>query len=77
MFLMVFFSLLYPGSLHRRWFWPQSKLEFSPLVTTREASFKLTKPVPLHRSLLITCHIKASGAPAWARTPLPRLAAHP
>ncbi len=38
----------------------QSKLEFSPLVTTREASFQLLKPVPLHRSLLITCRIKAS-----------------
>ena len=31
---------------------------FVPMVSTREASFSITKPVPLHTSLLITCRIK-------------------
>lgn len=28
------------------------------MVTTRQASFQITKPVPLHTSLVIACKIK-------------------
>lgn len=45
----------------------QAKLEFVPMVSTREATFSITKPVPLQTSLLITCRIKETRGIRWAR----------
>ena len=36
----------------------QAKLCFEPVVSTRQATFNLIRPVPLHTSLLVTCTVK-------------------
>jgi hypothetical protein len=44
----------------------QAKLDFFPLVSTRDAAFSMAKPVPLHRTLLVTCRIKeVKGIRCW------------
>ncbi|PSC67699.1 thioesterase superfamily [Micractinium conductrix] len=35
-----------------------AKLCFEPVVSTRQATFNLIRPVPLHTSLLVTCTVK-------------------
>ena len=37
---------------------PQAKCELSPIVSTREISFQLLRPVPLHTSLLLAASVK-------------------
>ena len=36
----------------------QAKLEFVPMVSTRSITFQIIKPVPLHTSLAVSCHIR-------------------
>lgn len=38
--------------------YPQAKLVFVPMVSTREATFRILKPVPLHETLVVQCHVK-------------------
>jgi hypothetical protein len=40
-----------------------AKIEFAPLCSTAEATFKFKKPVPLHTTLRIDCKV---GAPSRA-----------
>merc|ERR1719350_926794 len=35
-----------------------AKIHLAPIATTAEASFKIKKPVPLHTTLRVDCHIK-------------------
>ena len=37
-----------------------AKIEFAPLSSTAEASFKLKKPVPLHTTVRVDCKVKSA-----------------
>ena len=43
-----------------------AKIDFTPFVSTRQISFDIVKPVPLHETLLVECRItKQKGLRCW------------
>ena len=45
------------------------KMEFSPMLSTIEADFKIRKSVPLHTTLRIECEVKLHATSPSSKTP--------